>query len=177
MKYVALLRAINVGGNSKVNMQELKQLFEQAGMRDVRTYINSGNVIFTSDLAKDKLAQVIGQALKKAYSWEIPVILVDEATIHALVKALPDTWVNDATMKCDIMFLNDSANKPEVLNELKIKPDIDNVIYAPGAVLWSVDRQFVTRSGLLKIIGTDLYKQMTIRNCNTLRKLAVLLGE
>lgn len=177
MKYVALLRAINVGGNNKVSMQELKQLFEQAGLRDVKTYINSGNVIFSTDLPKDTVAHLIGQVLKDAFSWDIPVIIVDDVTIRALVKALPDTWVNDTTMKCDVMFLNDSVNKPEILQELKIKPEIDNVIYAPGAVLWSVDRKSVTRSGLLKIIGTDLYKQVTVRNCNTLRKLAVLIND
>ncbi|KAA2291787.1 DUF1697 domain-containing protein, partial [Clostridioides difficile] len=46
MIYVALLRGINVGGNNKINMKQLKETFEQAGMLDVVTYINSGNIIF-----------------------------------------------------------------------------------------------------------------------------------
>ena len=50
MKFIALLRGINVGGNNKVSMSELKVIFEQAGMQNVSTYINSGNVIFESNI-------------------------------------------------------------------------------------------------------------------------------
>lgn len=49
MKYVALLRGVNVGGNRKLDMKELKATFERAGMIEVRTYINSGNIIFRDD--------------------------------------------------------------------------------------------------------------------------------
>ncbi|MEA5076670.1 MAG: DUF1697 domain-containing protein, partial [Coriobacteriia bacterium] len=48
MRYLALLRGVNVGGANKVKMAELRRAFESAGMVDVRTYINSGNVVFST---------------------------------------------------------------------------------------------------------------------------------
>jgi uncharacterized protein (DUF1697 family) len=60
--------------------------------------------------------------------------------------------------------------------KLDPKPDIDTALYVPGAVIWSVDRDKATRSGLLKLVGTELYRQMTIRNVNTVRKLYTLMA-
>lgn len=57
MIYVALLRGINVGGNNKINMKQLKETFEQAGMLDVVTYINSGNIIFADH--QERLMQTL----------------------------------------------------------------------------------------------------------------------
>ena len=56
-----------------------------------------------------------------------------------------------------------------------IRPVIDDVRYESGAILWYVARSKVTRSGMLKLVGTKLYANMTIRNCNTLRKLDALM--
>ncbi len=77
-------------------------------------------------------------------------------------------------MKCDVMFLWAENNSDQVLGELTIKPAINSIKYVDGALLWSVPRNQVNESGLLKLAGTNLYKQMTIRNCNTVRKLAEL---
>jgi uncharacterized protein (DUF1697 family) len=177
MTYVALLRGINVGGHKTVSMVELKRVFEQAGMEAVSTYINSGNVIFQSSLpTKTEIARVLEEAIETAFGFGVKIVVCDKDSILALAKALPDTWVNDASMKCDVMFLWENIDQPQILKQLAIKPEIDSVKYVQGALLWSVDRKNVTKSGMLKLVGTDLYKQMTIRNCNTLRKLALLVN-
>jgi hypothetical protein len=67
------------------------------------------------------------------------------------------------------------VDRPSVIKQLTVKPDLDDVRYASGAVMWRVDRKNVTRSGMIKLVGTSLYKQMTIRNCNTTRKLLELM--
>jgi uncharacterized protein (DUF1697 family) len=92
-----------------------------------------------------------------------------------MLRELPETWANDKTAKCDVMFLGDNVDREEVLDQLTIKPGIDDVRYVPGALLWRVERASVTRSGMLKLVGTELYAQMTVRNCNTLRKLGALV--
>jgi uncharacterized protein (DUF1697 family) len=61
--YVALLRGINVGGKNKMEMARLKATFESAGMKDVTTYINSGNVVFTDNRRKPA---TINRTLEKA---------------------------------------------------------------------------------------------------------------
>lgn len=176
MVYVALLRGINVGGKNKVDMKRLKNAFESVGMTEVRTYINSGNVIFSStSRSRSGLAETIESAITKTFGLEIPVIVRDLKNIRTVVKALPRTWVNDETMKCDVMFLWDDVARASVVKGLPIKPGIEELKYVSGALIWRVDRDGVTRSGLMKLARSPLYKRMTIRNCTTTRKLLELM--
>jgi uncharacterized protein (DUF1697 family) len=176
MIYVALLRGINVGGTRKVDMRELKGTFERAGLTDVRTYINSGNVIFgTGPIEPGTLTDMLEKAIEADFSFPVKVLVRDADRIQAMAMELPDTWANDDTAKCDVMFLGDEIDDPKILEQLTIKPGIDDVRYLPGAILWRVERSKVTRSGMFKLVGTQLYAQMTVRNCNTLRKLAALM--
>lgn len=176
MTYVALIRGINVGGKNKISMRELKQAFEQAGMEAVSTYINSGNVLFRSDLiSKTDIILLLEKAIKTTFGFAATVVVLSQDSVAAIAKALPDSWVNDAGMKCDVLFLRDEIDDSEIVKRLALKPGIDNVLYVPGALLWSIDRLNLSKSGISKLLGTDLYRQMTIRNCNTLRKLALLV--
>ena len=176
MVYVALLRGINVGGKNKVEMRRLKATFEEAGMTDVATYINSGNVVFSDKRRKaPKITEVLEEAIAQAVGFEIKVLIRDLPAIRKVIKALPEVWTNDKSMRCDVMFLWEQHDRKGVLQELPIKPDIEDVKYIPGAVLWRIDRENVMKSRMSKVVGTALYKGMTIRNCNTVRKLAVMM--
>ena len=178
MVYVALLRGINVGGKNKVDMKQLKAAFEDAGMTSVRTYINSGNVIFSSSIrSRGRLTELLEDVTARCCGFKVAVLVRDLKSMRALVKALPKSCVNDTAMKCDVMFLWDDVARPSVVKGLPVKPDIEEVKYVSGALIWRVDRDGVTRSGQMKIIGTPLYKRMTIRNCNTARKLLELMEQ
>jgi len=174
--YVALLRGINVGGKNPVDMKRLKATFERAGMAGVITYINSGNVIFRHPSPDARaLATTLERAIAADFGLEIKVLLCDGAAVIALAAALPDQWVNDAETKCDALFLWEDVDEPGLVERLPIRPGIDEIRYAPGALLWRAERQNLARSGILKLSRTDLYQRMTVRNCNTLRKLADLV--
>jgi uncharacterized protein (DUF1697 family) len=176
MVYVALLRGINVGGKNKVDMKQLKAVFEDAGMKSVRTYINSGNVIFSSSIrSRARLASLSEEEIAQRFGFKVEVVVRDIKSMRAVVKAIPSKWTNDDKMKCDVMFLWSDVNRPSVLKELKIKPEMEDVKFESGAIIWRVDRGNVTRSGMMKLVGTPLYKRMTIRNCNTTRKLLDLM--
>jgi uncharacterized protein (DUF1697 family) len=175
MIYTALLRGINVGGNSKIDMKTLKKVFEDLGMTNVKTYINSGNVIFESELSSDTLVKKIEKEIESEFKISVRVLIKDINVIRKINDALPKSWLNNDEMKSDVMFLWDEVDSKSVLEELPTKEDIDEVKYVKGAVLWRVDRDKVTRSGISKIVGTKLYKQMTVRNCNTLRKLLEMM--
>lgn len=176
MVYVALLRGVNVGGKNKVDMKQLKAAFEDAGMSSVRTYINSGNVIFSSSSrSRARLAEVLEEVIARTFGYKVAVLVRDLKSMRAVVKALPHPSVNDATVKCDVMFLWDDVARASVLNEVAFKAEIEEVKYAGGALIWLVDRKSITRSGQMKLVGTPLYKRMTIRNCNTTRKLLELM--
>lgn len=172
MKYIALLRGINVGGNHKVEMKKLKAIFESMGYTDVSTYINSGNVFFTSSSNAKKDLLKIEQVLKKTFGFAIPVVVQDQKTIQNIAKAIPSKWKNDTDQKTDVLFLFKEFDKKISLNLLMRKKGIDSVIYIPGAIIWNIHRKDYSKSGMYKLIGTPLYKNATIRNVNSLRVFA-----
>ncbi|MET3696562.1 uncharacterized protein SAMN05877753_103193 [Bacillus oleivorans] len=176
MVYVALLRGINVGGKNKIDMKLLKQTFEQVGMNDVMTYINTGNIIFSyKGLSKTELSHFLEEAIHNDFGLQIKVVVRSVDEVREIINAIPKTWKNDKDMRSDVMFLWDEINDESVLGNLVIKPNIDTVKYVPGAILWSIDKKNVTKSGLSKIVGSKIYKQVTVRNVNTVRKIYELM--
>lgn len=176
MNYVALLRGVNVGGNNKVDMKQLKGVFEAAGMQHVRTYINSGNVLFEHDKEKDViLTATLERAIEKAFGFPVGVLVKSETELREVVNVTPDKWRNDTEMKCDVVFLWDGLSEQAVISQLSAREGIDEVRTVPGVIVWKVDRKNAGKNGLLKMAGTPLYKQVTIRNINTTRKLLTLM--
>ncbi len=176
MIYVALLRGINVGGNNMIDMKRLKQVFIDSGLQSVVTYINSGNVIFYAvEYTKEQLIELIEKAILENFQLQIKVVLRSIEDFHTMMSRVPESWRNDQDMKCDVLFLWEDVDSPTLLTELTVKPDIDTVIYTPGAVLWAVDKINVTKSGSMKLVGTNLYKKMTVRNINTARKIYLIM--
>lgn len=177
MIYVALLRGINVGGRNKIDMKMLKQTFEGAGMHDVVTYINSGNIIFSSEeTSRAGLSHILEKAIYNDFGLQIKVLIRSREEVTRINDTLPDTWKNDKEMRSDVMFLWDEIDDPSLLENLKIRPGIDTVKYTPGAILWSVDKKELSKSGLSKIAGTQIYIKVTVRNVNTVRKIHALMN-
>ena len=179
MKYVALLRGINVGGNSKVEMKRLKVVFEKLGMTSVKTYINSGNVVFDSSSGDTaSFAAKIEKAIRKEFGFAVRVLVKSLPEMKKIVGGLHDSWATDADQRCDIIFLWPEFDAKAVLKDpaLKhLKQGIDHVIYVKGAIIWRIDRKNASKSGMPKIIGTPLYKNSTARNSNTGRKLLAMM--
>ena len=172
MTYVAFLRGVNVGGNSIVSMAAVREAFAALGMSDVRTYINSGNVIF-STAASDahRLATRIERALEQHTGMAINVLVMDHRTLKKIVDAIPRDWVDDKTMRTYVLLLWQELDERGILDRLPIKPGVDELKYTPGAVIWRVDRADVGRSHMNRLMGTPVYKKITIRSANTMRKL------
>ncbi|MDN7246402.1 DUF1697 domain-containing protein [Planococcus shenhongbingii] len=178
MRYVALLRGINVGGKNKLDMKSLKEVFERVGMVSVKTYINSGNIIFSSDeLSAKSLSATLEQAIYENFNLQIRVLVYNFEDYEKIALAVPENWTNDNQMKSDVLFLWEEINNESVLGQLVAKPEIDQINYVPGAILWAVDRQLVTKSGMMKVAGSELYKHMTVRNVNTVRKIYALMKD
>jgi uncharacterized protein (DUF1697 family) len=174
--HVALLRGINVGGSNRVNMKELKTVFEAASMQSVKTYINSGNVLFSTNVSdRTALTQLLEQAIAEHFGFPVSVLPRDVNELRDIVNALPEHWTNDETTKCDVMFLWDEVDRPSVLEQLDFDPEVEDVRYTPGAVIRCIARKNATRSRLPRIVGTPLYQRVTIRNCNTARKLLQIM--
>ncbi len=176
MIHLALLRGINVGGKHRVPMADLRASFAALGMTDVTTYINSGNVLFSAadDATPADLGARIGARLADDFGFAIPVLVVPANDLARIAAAIPPGWANDDTTKADVLFLFPDVRGPDALALFRVRPGIDEAIYESGAVIWRVSRRDQARTGLLAIVGTPLYRQCTIRNVNTVRKLAAL---
>lgn len=176
--YIALLRGINVGGNNKIDMKQLKTAFESEGFENVKTYINTGNIIFTDDTrSQSDIITTLEEAIETHFNLQIKVLLRTLKDFETLMQHLPETWTNDENQKSDVLFLWEAVDRPQVIEELTIKPKIDTVHYVPGAILWNINRANVTRSGLQELPKSKLYKQVTIRNVNTTRKIYELMQQ
>ena len=96
-RYVALLRGVNVGGKSTVSMAALAETFRGLGLDDVRTYINSGNVIFsTATTPEARLTARIERAIAKDTGLPVSVLVLEHAALRSIVAAIPAAWVTDA---------------------------------------------------------------------------------
>ncbi len=170
--FVALLRGINVGGNNKVKMKQLKQGFEAAGMESVSTYINTGNVVFECEEKNKKtLSAQLERVIQKEFDLKIKVLIRGFKEVEVVCQAIPEEWKNDKRMKADVLFLWEEVDDPSIMEQLELKEGVDEVHYLPGALLWKVDRDKFGQSKMNKLMGTTLYKQMTVRNVNTVRRI------
>lgn len=175
MRYVALLRGINVGGNSIMKMAELKACVAALGHGDVRTYIASGNVLFEStERSGAKLDGQLERAIERHFGLPVRVVVRSAAEVHRIVEAVPAAWYDASELRVSVAFLLRGNDARSAARQLTPKSGIDEVVAAPGALLWAIRRDALTRTGL-RLVGTPLYKQMTVRNLNTALKLAELL--
>ncbi|USN53100.1 MAG: DUF1697 domain-containing protein [Candidatus Nomurabacteria bacterium] len=175
MRYIALLRGINVGGNNKVEMKRLKELCGSLGYTDVSTYINSGNILFNAKGKSKDIQSALTKALVNEFGFPIPVLIKTQAEVKKIVAAIPQTWQNDhQTQKTDVAFLFPEVDDKKTLDELPMKKEYMDLRYIKGAIVWHVKKENLNKSQLSKVIGSKLYKYMTVRNVNTARYLAAV---
>jgi uncharacterized protein (DUF1697 family) len=172
MVYIAFIRGINVGKKNWIPMGVLKSKFEECGYLNVQTYINSGNVIFESKEIKNNIRIEIEGILYKHFSDTVKTIILKRTELAKLSNEIPKAWLNDKNQRTDVALLFPEIDKESILEELPFKKEFINVRYAKGAIYWNVKRSNVVKSRLAKIIGQVIYPFMTIRNINTIRKLA-----
>jgi uncharacterized protein (DUF1697 family) len=177
MIYIALLRGINVGGNNKIDMKKLEESFLNNNLKNVITYINSGNIIFTSELEEKEVEKLIEEFILKDFELNIKVYIISEPKFYEIYNSIPDTWLNDDIQKTDIMYLWDEIDKPEIVENLFVNESIESLRYVSGGLLYNIKRENLHLSKLNKLAGTRTYKYMTIRNVNTVRRLALLIKE
>jgi uncharacterized protein (DUF1697 family) len=134
MIYIAFLRGINVSGQKKIRMAELKSYFEELNFKNVRTYIQSGNVILESSNQKNEAIQKkIENLIKEKFGFDVPVIVKNKNEIAAILKKNPFT--GKETNRIYITLLSDipSAEQTKKLPEINYAPEEfildENIIY------------------------------------------------
>ncbi len=177
MRYVALLRGVNVGKSARVPMTALKALLEALGLGDVTTYLNSGNALFSSSLSAPQLTRLIESELEKAFGQTIPTLVKTCAEVIAIAESIPSEWVSGQGEQTYVAYLFSEVDDPVLVSELPVRAEYLSIFYTPGAIVWNIRRENYNRSHITKIAGHSSYARMTTRNVNTARKLAELCAE
>ncbi len=176
MKYVALLRGVNVGGKSIIKMADLKEAVEKCGLINVRTYIQSGNVIFESDEeGAGKIAAKLEDSLLRAFNFEIRVIVMNRAQFTDILAEVPADWKMRQDLRCYLAFIREPVTVQDVIQEIKLTAGVDSVKAGKGVLYLSTLLSGLTKSGFSKLITTKVYKDITIRNYRTAQNLLELM--
>jgi uncharacterized protein (DUF1697 family) len=176
--YVALIRGINVGGKNKVAMAYLRAAFEEAGFGDVRTYIQSGNVLFSSDTPAAALEEQIETFLERRYQTFLVVVVRSHRQLRAVVEKAPKGFGQSPDdHHSDVIFLRAPLTPKDAMGVVRLRDGVDQAWTGTGVLYFARLSAQRTRSLLGKIVGTPEYKQMTIRSWTTTTKLLALLDD
>jgi uncharacterized protein (DUF1697 family) len=171
---VALLRGINVGGNKKVPMAQLREVLTELGYSDVKTYVNSGNVVFGGRKASQRR---IEDALEETFGWRIPVVLRTREELAAVLEADPHGRIASNPSRYLVSF----SGSAEPLDASKVDdvtpgPNEALAIIGREAYLWLPDG--VHASPLAKaIVDRRFGVVLTARNWRTVEKLYAMTDD
>jgi len=167
-KYVVFLRGVNVGGRV-VKMAELKACLEKAGFKNVKTLLQSGNVIFESDKKQSALKPEIEKLLTKTFNYPAKVWVISVNQLKTIVEANPFAGA-DKTYQQYVIFFEDDLAK-DFAGEAG---DLTNeeVTAGQGVAYWKVQKGQTLKSTRGKLLSKAKYKNFnTNRNVNTLQKI------
>jgi uncharacterized protein (DUF1697 family) len=175
--YIALLRGINVGGNNKLPMRDLAALLQDLGCRNVKTYIQSGNVVFQSEQTDRKaLADAITDAIRRHHGFAPATFILDRQELEAAIAANPFPEGESAPKSLHLFFLDGSpqAYDPSALDRVKAPNERCQLI---GRVFYLHAPDGIGRSKLAENVGKGWGVNMTARNWRTVCELEALAGE
>lgn len=174
MKYIALLRGINISGKNKIPMKELKDVLEK-DYNNVLTYLNTGNVIFESDIdSKETIMKIICEIIKSAFGLDIPVFIMREEELEDILNNYPTSWcTDDKDIYYNLIFIIPPTKCEEVYNTVgEPSKDIDKIEEYNNVIFWSFDLKNYRKSNYwVKTASTDIKDKITIRTANTMRKI------
>ena len=174
-RYIALLRGINISGKNKVSMVELKQGFERLDYKEVKTYLNSGNVIFSSDEANTiKTTRRIEEMIKNQFRLDIPVFVISKEGLEDILYHAPDWWGDESKAIYDnLIFIMPPATFKDVYSEIgKPKEGLEKIEEYKETVFWSFSRKDYQKTNWWsKTASANISGKLTIRTANTVRKI------
>lgn len=174
-RYIALLRGINISGKNKVPMARLKNCFEAMGFNEVRTLLNSGNVIFSCDDADiTALTERVELMIQREFGLDIPVFIILQEELADILRHAPDWWGTENKEVYDnLIFILPPATFTDVYREIGApKEGLEQIQEYRSAVFWSFSRKDYRKTNWWsKTARADIGSKLTIRTANTVRKI------
>ena len=167
--YIALLRGINVSGHKKILMTDLITLLEKSELQNVKTYIQSGNVIFSSSKKKETLSTIIFEAIQKKYGWEVPVLVLTSIEIKSILDNCP--FSGEKKEKSYFILLKNKPATETVLETSKLSNSNEELIITNSCIYI-----FYSLGAGKSKLGTNFFERKlkvraTARNYRTMAKL------
>lgn len=174
MKYIALLRGINISGKNKIAMSDLKKEFTNLGYKEVITYLNTGNVVFESEIDdKNLIKNNIQSMIKDKFDFNIPTYVITSQELEELISYSPNWWENDNKEIYDnIIFIIPPTTYNEVFNEIGFPNEYEKIQEYKNSIFWSFDLKNYRKSNWWnKTASTNISDKITIRTANTMKKV------
>ena len=174
-RYIALLRGINISGKNKVPMAELKQGFEKLHYTEVKTYLNSGNVIFSSVEADTiKFTSQIEAMIKNQFRLDIPVFVISKKELEDILHHAPAWWGDESKEIYDnLIFIMPPATFKDLYCEIgEPKEGLERIKEYKETVFWSFNRKDYQKTNWWsKTASSAISSKLTIRTANTVRRV------
>ena len=174
-RYIALLRGINISGKNKVPMAELRKCFETLDFMEVKTCLNSGNVIFScKDTDAAELVNRIERMIQHLFSLNIPVFVIPQEELADILRHAPDWWgTENQEIYDNLIFILPAATFPDIYHEIGApKEGLEQIQEYQSVVFWSFSRKDYQKTNWWpKTARADIGSKLTIRTANTVRKI------
>ncbi len=171
-KYVIFLRAVNVGGSKSMKMDTFSKALVKSGFGNVKTYINSGNIVLHSDCSKEEIFDSVNRILLAEFGFSAEIIIKTGEELEKIIRSDPYAAKEDDFSKRIVVMasgkIKDTGNKPEFEENFYIIDDLIYIYYHNGAGRSKFTNSFIERN--YKVVATS-------RNWNTLLKMMEMVHE
>ena len=179
MKYIVLLRGINISGKNKISMSELKNELIK-NYQNVRTYLNSGNIILDSDKDREYIMNDIYNMIKERFNLDIPVFVITSIELKNILENSPKWWGTSNKETYDnLIFIIPPTKYEEVYNTIgEPKENIDQIMEYNNSIFWTFDlKNYRKSTWWVKTASTSIKDKITIRTANTMKKILELCNK
>ena len=176
-RYALLVRGINVGGKNKVVMAQLRQELTDLGLGKVETYINSGNIFFTSTAPKARLVEKLEAFFEVHYPFIQSFSLLSQEDYEEDLKNLPDWWTKDLARK-DVLFYTEGLDVEQVVEKVgSLKLEDEVLHFGKLGIFWGKfsEESYYATAYHKYLLKMPFYRQITIRNAKTFDKIGQML--
>ncbi|WP_190809966.1 DUF1697 domain-containing protein [Flagellimonas sp. S3867] len=169
--FIAFLRGINVGGQKKIKMADLRQVLEKNGFHDVQTYIQSGNVAFQSDeFSPEKLQEVMNKTILSAFGFDVPVLVLTLDGLKQILNANP--FADEPDKKSLYFVLLKNSPNPDLVNEFaQVKFENEDFVITDHCVYLCCKAGYGKAKLSNNLIERKLKVVATARNLRTMQKM------
>ena len=178
MKYIVLLRGVNISGKNKVSMPKLKQLLEENSYQNVSTYLNSGNIIIESNINnKELIIENISKIIEFNFNIKIPIYIMIVPELEDILNNSPSWWgTTNKEIYDNLIFIIPPTTYEEVYNTIgSPKENVDQIEEYHNTIFWSfVLKDYRKSTWWIKTASTSITNKITIRTANTMKKLLQL---